>query len=75
MPLELSEEPEAGLKGAAILGAAGVGLVGDPDSVARQRCATTKVVQPQAEDVERYQAALEEFSRVYDHLLGFWQID
>ena len=30
VPLELSDEPEAGLKGAALLAAAGVGLIGDP---------------------------------------------
>jgi len=73
MPLELSDEPEAGLKGAAILGAAGVGLVGDPGSVARQRRTTTKTVRPGAESQQRYRAVLEEYSRVYDHMLGFWQ--
>jgi len=73
MPLELSDEPEAGLKGAAILGAAGVGLVGDPAAVACERRATTKTVQPQADGVAAYKATLEEFSRVYDHMLGFWQ--
>ena len=33
-PLEISEEPEAGLKGAALLGAAGAGLIDDPVAVA-----------------------------------------
>ena len=74
MPLELSEEPEAGLKGAAILGAAGAGLTGDPAEVACQRRTTTKVVQPSEQGVRQYRAALEEFSRVYDHMLGFWQV-
>jgi len=73
MPLELSDEPEAGLKGAAILGAAGVGLVGDPTTVACQRRAATSRVYPQAEGIVVYRAALEQFSRVYDHMLGFWQ--
>ena len=73
MPLELSDEPEAGLKGAALLGAAGVGLIDDPAAVACQRRIATQVVQPQPEGVERYRAALEDFRRVYDHLLGFWQ--
>ena len=73
MPLELSDEPEAGLKGAAVLGAAGVGLIGDPAEVARERRTFTKTVEPKSENVPPYQAALEEYSRVYDHLLGFWQ--
>jgi len=73
MPLELSDEPEAGLRGAAILGAAGVGLVGDPATVACQRRTTTRKVEPHPESAQRYQAVLEEFSRVYDHMLGFWQ--
>jgi len=73
MPLELSDEPEAGLKGAAILGAAGVGLVGDPTTVACQRRAATSTVAPQAEGIAVYRAALEQFSRIYDHMLGFWQ--
>jgi len=75
MPLELSDEPEAGLKGAALLGATGAGLVGDPATVACERRAATTTVHPQPEGTRRYQAALEEFGRVYDHMLGFWQTD
>ena len=73
MPLELSDEPEAGLKGAALLGAAGVGLIDDPATVACQRRVATQVVNPQPEGVQRYRTALEDFRRMYDHLLGFWQ--
>ncbi|MBN2473953.1 MAG: hypothetical protein JXB62_05065 [Pirellulales bacterium] len=73
MPLELSGEPEAGLKGAALLGAAGVGLIGDPGEVACQRRSATKTVPPTPEGARRYEAVLREFSRVYDHMLGFWQ--
>jgi len=73
MPLELSDEPEAGLKGAALLGAAGVGLVDDLTAAARQRCITTQTVQPVADQVAVYEQSLAEFSRLYDHMLGFWQ--
>ncbi len=74
-PLQLADEPEAGLKGAALLGAAGVGLIDDPAAVARQRQAitVTKTVQPQPESSARYQSALREFTRIYDHMLGYWQ--
>ena len=71
-PLQLSEEPEAGLKGAALLGAAGVGLIGDPAAVACERRTATRTVAPLADQIEAYEAALEEYVRIYDHLLGFW---
>ena len=72
VPLTLSEEPEAGLKGAALLGAAGVGLLDDPAETACRRRAAGKVIQPEAETREVYRAALREFMRVYDHMLGYW---
>ncbi|HUT13545.1 MAG TPA: FGGY family carbohydrate kinase [Thermoguttaceae bacterium] len=73
VPLEISDEPEAGLKGAALLGAAGVGLIADPAVAARERASTGQTVRPRPESSRRYRAALEEFTRVYDHMLGFWQ--
>jgi len=72
-PLELSDEPEAGIKGAALLGAAGVGLIGDPGEIARDRRTASKTVSPRPESAACYRAALEEFTRVYDHMLGYWQ--
>jgi len=72
MPLELSDQPEAGLKGAALLGAAGAGLIDDVAVAAQERRAASRTVQPQAEHLERYAEALDEFTRVYDHMLGFW---
>ncbi len=74
MPLELSDEPEAGIKGAAILAAAGVGLIDDPATTAgERRVSAGKTVPPRAEGVQRYREVLDEYSRIYDHLLGFWQ--
>ncbi len=71
-PLELSEEPEAGLKGAALLAAAGVGLIDDLATAARRRRAAATAVQPQGAAAAAYQAAQEEFIRIYNHMLGFW---
>jgi len=73
VPLEISPEPEAGLRGAALLGAAGAGLIGDVAAAARERRPPGTIVEPRREDAETYRAALEAFSRVYDHLLGFWE--
>jgi len=71
-PLQLSEEPEAGLKGAALLGAAGVGLVDDLAATALERRTVSKTVQPNPEELASYEAALAEFTRYYDHMLGYW---
>ncbi|MBL7152300.1 MAG: hypothetical protein ISS79_01175 [Phycisphaerae bacterium] len=75
MPLALSSEPEAGLKGAALLGAAGVGLIDDLVSQAVAKRVVDKTILPQAEKADVYKAALQEYSRVYDHMLGFWQAE
>jgi xylulokinase len=73
MSLELSDEPEAGLKGAALLAAAGVGLIGDPAEAARERRGEVRMVRPEESAVAAYRGVLAEYIRVYDHLLGFWQ--
>ncbi|MBL7221484.1 MAG: hypothetical protein ISS69_15340 [Phycisphaerae bacterium] len=72
VPLELDEEPEAGLKGAALLAAAGVGIIDDPAAVAVARSQASRTVQPQSDTTEAYQAAQMEFTRIYNHMLGFW---
>ncbi len=72
VPLVLTDEPEAGLKGAALLAAAGAGLVDDPAAEARRRRSAGRTIQPQPEDYPTYRAALAEFIRIYDHMLGFW---
>lgn len=72
VPLVLTDEPEAGLKGAALLGAAGAGLVRDPAAVAQERRTAGKVIEPRSENREVYEAALGEFVRLYDHMLGYW---
>jgi len=73
LPLEVSAEPEAGLKGAALLGAAGVGLIDDPGEEALRRSVSRKTIQPCPESAAWRQAALAEFGHIYDHMLGFWQ--
>jgi len=72
IPVELADEPEAGLKGAALLAAAGVGLIDDPAAAAVARRQATRTVQPDSETLEAYQTAQKEFVRVYDHMLGFY---
>jgi len=73
VPLELSEEPEAGLKGAALLGAAGVGLIDDLARAAAKRRAETRIVEPDSTATGTYRAVQQEYVRVYEHMLGFWR--
>lgn len=73
LPLEVADEPEAGLKGAALLGAAGAGLIDDPAAEARRRRLSSSVVRPGPQSGPWSREALEQFSRIYDHMLGFWQ--
>jgi len=72
-PLEISPEPEAGIKGCGLLGAAGVGLIDDltAEAVARRRASQTFA--PVSGDLTAYAAAQREFNRIYDHMLGFWK--
>jgi sugar (pentulose or hexulose) kinase len=73
VPLELSDEPEAGLKGAALLAAAGVGLIDDPVATAVERRESSTTVQPDRETGAIYEPVQAEFIRIYEHMLGFWK--
>lgn len=73
MPLRLSSEPEAGLKGAALLACAGVGLIDDLTAQAVAQRVIDKTVSPKEENARTCAAALAEYNRIYEHMLGFWQ--
>lgn len=70
LPLEISPEPEAGIKGCGLLGAAGVGLIDDPAEEAIRRRMSSRMVVPM--DAQTYAPAQQEFNRIYEHMLGFW---
>jgi xylulokinase len=72
LPIEISPEPEAGVKGCGLLGAAGVGLIDDPAETAIARRATSRLIKPNDHDTIAYRKAQKEFNRIYDHMLGFW---
>ncbi len=73
LPLHISPEPEAGIKGCGLLGAAGVGLVADLQTEAAARRTASQTAEPAAANAEAYARAQQEFNRVYNHMLGFWQ--
>lgn len=74
-PLEISPEPEAGIKGCGLLGAAGAGLIHDVTAEAIARRSASQTFEPSPTDVQTYSEAQREFNRIYDHMLGFWQED
>ena len=71
-PIELHDEPEAGLKGAAVLAAAGVGLCEEPVVVAKTLQVASRTVEPNFENQTRYREVVEEYERLYERMLGFW---
>lgn len=71
-PVEISEEPEAGLKGAALLAASGAGMIGDPAAAARACGGATRCILPDLAHVRAYRQGMAEFERLYAHMLGFW---
>ena len=71
-PLEIADEPEAGIKGAALLGAAGAGLVDNLVEAAVARRKTARIINPDKAASEIYEQAQDQFNRIYDHMLGFW---
>lgn len=70
--LAISPEPEAGIKGCGLLGAAGVGLIDDPAAEAIARRASSQNVEAAPADIAAYAALQPKFNRIYDHMLGFW---
>ena len=72
MPIELHDEPEAGLKGAAVLAAAGVGLCEEPLLVAQKLQVASHTVIPDPQNQDRYEEVVDEYGRLYEQLLGFW---
>jgi len=71
-PIEISNEPEAGLKGVAILGSAGVGLINDPVQTSIERRSNIRIIQPDTEKAEVYKKSQVEYNRIYNHMIGFW---
>lgn len=73
VPLRLSAEPEAGIKGAGMLGAAAAGLIDELADEALRRRGIDSMVEPCQTNAPLYAEVLKEFERMYDHMLGYWQ--
>ena len=69
--IRIAPEPEAGIKGCGLLGAAGAGLIDDPAATALARRAASQAIDPVAADRAAYVHAQQEFNRFYNHMLGY----
>ena len=71
-PIEISNEPEAGLKGIAILGSAGVGLINNPVQTSIERRDDIRLIKPNSKKAKVYKKSQVEYNRIYNHMIGFW---
>ncbi|MDP6494546.1 MAG: hypothetical protein QGI09_03800, partial [Dehalococcoidia bacterium] len=62
----------AGIRGSALLGASGAGLIETLGDIARQCRISCERIEPRREMAEQYLSSMNEFKRIYDRLLGFW---
>ncbi|WP_018970239.1 xylulokinase [Rubritalea marina] len=72
LPMQISPEPEAGIKGCALLGEKAAGFIDDVGAEAIARRQASNTVTPDPEWVETYAKGQKEYNRIYDHMLGFW---
>jgi xylulokinase len=73
VPVEISDEPEATLAGAGLLGAYGLGLISDIAETAARLHSRKTIIHPDEKTTKVYVKMSEEFERLYGHMLGFWK--
>jgi xylulokinase len=73
VPVEISDEPEATLAAAGLLGAYGLGLIGDIAATAARLHSKKTLIHPDEKTAKVYGKMSEEFERLYGHMLGFWK--
>ncbi len=72
LPQILTEEPEASLRGCGLLAAFGLGLIKNLEETAKLKDSNNIVINPNKSSSEKYKKLLEEFKRMYEHLIGYW---
>lgn len=73
VPVEISDEPEATLAGAGLLGAYGLGLISDIAATAARLHSRKTLIRPDEKTAKVYGKMSEEFERLYGHMLGLWK--
>ena len=73
VPQILTTEPEASLRGNALLAAYGLGLIDDLKEVIKPDKHENVIIKPDLEETKKYETLLENFIKMYDHMLGYWK--
>ena len=73
IPQILSEEPEASLRGCALLAAYGSGILKDLKETTLIENQNNIIIKPNKRVAENYNNKQKEFNKMYDHLLGYWK--
>jgi xylulokinase len=73
VPFEISVETEAGIQGAALLGATGAGIISNLQEAAVSRRSASKFIDPDPDTFAVYERSQKEFNRMYDHMIGYWR--
>jgi xylulokinase len=68
----LTDEPEASLRGSGLLAAYGLGLIKDITKTAKIEDSKKIIIEPNKSAAEEYAKLLEEFKRMYNHMIGYW---
>lgn len=72
LPQIITDEPEASLRGCGLLAAYGLGFIKDVAEMAMVTNTKNIIIKPNKSAAEKYAKLLEEFKRMYDHLIGYW---
>ena len=73
IPQILSEEPEASLRGCALLAAYGAGILSDLKDTNLTENQKNIIIKPNIKVAETYRNMQKEFNKMYEHLIGYWK--
>jgi xylulokinase len=72
LPQIITDEPEASLRGCGLLAAYGLGFIKDIAETAKFTDSKNIIIKPNKSAAEKYAKLLEEFKKMYEHLIGYW---
>lgn len=73
IPHILTDEPEASLRGCALLAAFGLGFIRDINEAAKIKNIKNITINPNMAAAKQYEILLKDFKKMYDRLLGYWR--
>jgi xylulokinase len=74
MPQLLTNQPESSLKGCALLASYGLGYIKDFAGILEDRESNFETINPIQTNVVKYNLLLDDFKKMYNYMMGFWQL-